>query len=92
MIEKLSKLSYIYVDEKNREKLRKDVEDIINHINKLKEVDVEGVEPLYFPNNFYLNIREDEIKFSLDEESVFLNAKNKKEKFFVVRKVIDEKD
>lgn len=93
MLEKLSKLSYIIIEEKNKEKFSRDLEDIIKHIDKLKEVIVDGIEPLYFPNeDRFLKLREDIVKNSITNEEALKNAKMKKEKLFVIKRVLDEEN
>lgn len=93
MLEKLSRLSYIIIDDKNKEKISRDLQDIIRHIDKLKEVDVVGVEPLYFPNEGKsVRLRKDIIKESISLKDALKNAKMTKENMFVVKKVLDEEN
>ena len=44
-VEKISQLARIEFNEKDIELMRKDLSSILDYIEKLKEIDVEGVEP-----------------------------------------------
>ncbi len=60
-------------------------------VEKLQEVDTQGVEPLFQVNHNEENkFRKDEIKESLDPEKALLNAPEKEDGMFIVPKVVGE--
>lgn len=73
------------------ENLREDLEKIISWQNVLKEVDIEGVEPMYntlSKDALAITNNDDVIE---NEDDIFLNAPEKEDDFFLVPKVIDKK-
>jgi aspartyl-tRNA(Asn)/glutamyl-tRNA(Gln) amidotransferase subunit C len=64
--------------------------DIISYIDKLKEVDLKGVQPTSHPLPLKNVFRKDEVKKSLDVEKALSTAPQKKKDFFKVPKVIEE--
>lgn len=69
--------------------MEKSIKEMIEYMNKLEEVDTEGVDPLYqlFPNNNVF--REDEITNENDMDNVMANAPEKEGNYFVVPKTFD---
>ncbi len=88
-IEYVAHLSRINLSEEELKHFTKQLEDILNYINKLKELDVSKVAPTshVFPiKNVY---REDKVKPSLKTEDVMKIAVEKENNQFKVPKVIE---
>lgn len=85
----IANLARIKLNQKEEEKLSKQLEDIIRFVDKLKEVDVSSIEPTSHILPISNVFREDKLSESLPLKEVLKNAPQSKEDFFVVPKVID---
>jgi len=85
-IEELAELS---LTAEEREDLTEDLGRIIDYVDKLGELDTEGVEPLRHILEVENVLREDERRETLDREEVFKNAPARHRDFFEVPPVID---
>jgi len=65
-----------------------DLNNILKMIEKLEEVDTEGVEPLTHMTDVVNAFRTDEVKNQLSREDALKNAPQTDGKFFQVPKVI----
>jgi len=82
----LSRLEFTEPEEKNMEK---ELNKILNWMEKLNEIDTENVEPLIHMS-LELNVfRVDEILPHLDHKKALLNAPKKDSDYFRVPKVIE---
>ena len=87
---KIAKLSKLSFEEKEIEKFRIELNDILGYIDMLNEVDTSKVEPLVYINDVVNNFREKEEKTSLEITKVLLNAPESAENAIVVPKVVGE--
>ncbi len=90
LISRLEKLARLRLSSEEREKLKGDLGSILDMVEKLKELDTEGVEPLEYIFDEENILREDEVKNQLPREKAFENAPKHDEQFFKVPKVIDK--
>jgi aspartyl-tRNA(Asn)/glutamyl-tRNA(Gln) amidotransferase subunit C len=89
LLDKIAHLSRLEIDEKDVEKTMKDMTAIVEWVEKLKEVDTEGVEPLT-TMSFEINVlREDVPKEHLNHDQALLNAPQKDKDYFRVPKVLE---
>lgn len=88
MIEKISGLAQLEFEEKEKEKIRQDLEQILTFVEKLNELDTENVEPLIYLSDKTDVLREDRVQSSISHEEALLNAPVKSGRFFKVPKVI----
>ena len=88
MIEKLAHLSRLQFNDAEKEEIKNDLQRMIAFVEKLNELDLEGVEPLLHMSDEVNVLREDEIKGSISREEALKNAPGHDEKFFKVPKVI----
>ena len=89
LISKLEKLARLQLDEKEREKLTGDLQRILNMVDKLRELDTSGVEPLVYMNDEANPLRSDEVGHQLSTEEALCNAPKRGGQFFRVPKVIE---
>lgn len=87
---KVAHLSRLEFKEAEIENFRGELNDILKFIEKLQEVNTEGVEPLYQVNDLENRFRPDTIKESLDKETALKNAPQKDDGMFIVPKVVGE--
>ncbi len=88
-IKKIAKLSKIEVDDAQIDELSTKMKGIIDWVETLNEVDVDGVEPMYNVNDESLKMAKDEVSDGDIAEDVLRNAKNSKYQYFAVPKVIE---
>jgi aspartyl-tRNA(Asn)/glutamyl-tRNA(Gln) amidotransferase subunit C len=88
-LDKIAHLSRLEFDEKDAEKMMKDMTAIVDWVEKLNEVNTDGVEPLT-TMTYEINVfREDEVKDHLSHDRALLNAPKKDKDYFRVPKVIE---
>ncbi len=91
-IDHISKLALIDLSEEEKEKLSKELGDILNYFNKLDELDTNNVKPTTHPIDGLKNVfREDEPWESLSNEEALRNAKHKKDGYFKAPRILKEK-
>ncbi len=88
-LNKIAHLARLEFDESTAEEMMKDMTKIISWVEKLNEVDTEGVEPLTTMSHEINALREDEVKNHLDHERALKSAPKKDADFFRVPKVIE---
>lgn len=89
MLDKIAHLSRLDFDEKDAEKMMRDMTAIVDWVEKLNEVDTHGVEPLTTMSHEVNALREDEVKDHLPRERALLNAPEKDSEYFRVPKVLE---
>jgi aspartyl-tRNA(Asn)/glutamyl-tRNA(Gln) amidotransferase subunit C len=88
LVNKLAHLSRLQFNETEKEEIRNDLQRMIVFVDKLNELDLDGVEPLLFMSEEVNVLREDEIKGSISREEALKNAPLHDEQFFKVPKLI----
>lgn len=89
LLDKIAHLARLEFDEKDAEKMMQDMTNIVEWVEKLSEVDTEGVEPLTTMSHEVNALREDEIKEHLSHERALLHAPKKDDDYFRVPKVLE---
>jgi aspartyl-tRNA(Asn)/glutamyl-tRNA(Gln) amidotransferase subunit C len=89
LLDKIAHLSRLEFDEKDAEKMMRDMTAIVDWVEKLKEVDTEGVEPLTTMSYEINALRDDEVKKHMDHDSALRNAPRKDADYFRVPKVLE---
>jgi aspartyl-tRNA(Asn)/glutamyl-tRNA(Gln) amidotransferase subunit C len=92
LIAKLSRLSMLDFDEAEKEEIKADLVKMIGFVDKLKELDTSGIEPLLHMSGNNNMLREDEVKNMLTQEEALRNAPLHDSQFFKVPKVIKKPD
>ena len=75
-------------DKNSAEQMKADLEKIIGFIDKLSEVDTDGVEPLIYLSDEVNVLREDEIKSVVSQVEALKNAPDKDSDYFKVPTVL----
>lgn len=88
MVEKLAHLSRLRFNETEKAEIKNDLQKMIGFVEKLNELNLDGVKPLLHMSDEINVLREDEIKGSVSREEALKNAPEKDEQFFKVPKVI----
>ena len=88
LIENLAKLAHLSFDEHEKEEIRADLQEMITFIEKLNELNTEGVEPLLHMSSNTNILREDIVEGSISREEALRNAPETDGIYFKVPKVI----
>ena len=88
MVDKLANLSRLSFNEQEKKEIRSDLEQLIAFVDKLKEIDVEGVEPLIHMSAELNVLRSDKVEGSISREDGLKNAPEATKEFFTVPRVI----
>jgi aspartyl-tRNA(Asn)/glutamyl-tRNA(Gln) amidotransferase subunit C len=88
LIQRLAQLSKLEFDANEQDRMKADLQKILDLVEKLNEVDVEGLEPLKYMNQEEAQLRLDEVKGMLTKAEALVNAPQKDSDYFKVPKVI----
>lgn len=89
-IDKLADLARLNFEGERKAEIKQDLERMLNFVDKLNELDTEGVEPLVYMTNEPLVLRKDEIGEELSQVQALKNAPSKDSDYFKVPKVLDK--
>ena len=87
-VDKLARLSRLHISENEKEIVRADLEKMILFVDKLRELDTEGLDPVLHMGTEVNCLREDQVRGSLSSEEALYNATDRLGDFFTVPKVI----
>ena len=88
-LEKIAHLARLELREEDADKTLSDMNQMLQFVEKLKEVNTEGVEPLVTMSHEISALREDESKPHLDRAQALANAPKKDAQYFRVPKVLE---
>jgi len=88
MIENLATLARLHFNEEEKKEIKDDLQRMIAFVDKLNEVNTEGVRPVLHMSDEINVFREDEIQGSISREEGLKNAPLSDGVFFKVPKVI----
>ena len=88
LIQDIAALAKLEFNEKSREKMKEDLEKIIRFVDKLSEIDTDGIEPLIYLSEEVSVLREDEIKGVISQVEALKNAPEKDSDYFKVPTVL----
>ncbi len=88
MIDKLAHLARLHFTDDEKLAYTADLQNMIAFVEKLKEVDTTGIEPMLHMGDAINALREDEVKGSVSREEALLNSPAKDPQYFKVPKVI----
>lgn len=88
MVDKLAHLSRLRFNDTEKAEIKNDLQQMIGFVEKLNELELEGVPPRLFMSEEVNVLREDEVKGSISRSAALKNAPLHDEQFFKVPKVI----
>lgn len=88
-VEHVAKLAQLEFSEAEKEMLTKQLGDILQFVEKLGELNTDGVEPTYSVVPVSNVMREDEEKPSFTQEQALSNAPEKDMGFFKIPKIME---
>ncbi len=89
-VKRIAELAKLRFSESELTKLGRDMNQILEYIDSLNELELEGVEPLENINEIENVLRDDEARAGITTEEALRNAPAKTGKYFKVPKVIDK--
>jgi aspartyl-tRNA(Asn)/glutamyl-tRNA(Gln) amidotransferase subunit C len=92
LIDKLSRLAMIQFEAAEKEEIKADLEKMIGFVDKLKELDTTGVEPLLHMTSEVNVLRDDVAAGMISQQEALQNAPLHNEQFFLVPKVLKKDD
>jgi aspartyl-tRNA(Asn)/glutamyl-tRNA(Gln) amidotransferase subunit C len=92
LIDKLARLSMLEFESEEKAAIKKDLERMLNFVEKLNEVNTAGVEPLIFINPETNVFRPDAVTEKLTQAQALKNAPKHDSYYFKVPKVVDNPD
>lgn len=88
LVSKLARLSRLHFSEEEKEAIREDLQKMISFVDKLNELNTDGLEPVLHMSSEVNNLRNDEVRGSVTAAEALLNGQGKQGDFFTVPKVI----
>jgi len=89
-IDKVANLARIAIEDKEVDTLMADMNKILTFMEKLNELDTNGVAPLVYMNTEENVWREDQVKQEITVAEGLKNAARHNENFFMVPKIIEK--
>ena len=91
LLEKIAKLAKLEFQGEEKEKIKEDLNKILAFVEKLNEIDTDGVEPLkYINEGEKALLRPDVAETVISQEDALKNAPDKDTDYFRVPKVIKQ--
>ena len=90
VISKIEKLAKLRFEGEERDSIKKDLEKMLDMVNKLEEVDTENVEPLVYIHEEQNVLRKDEVSNMIGKEQALENAPKFINGYFAVPKVLNK--
>lgn len=84
----IAKLARLELSDEEVEKFASQLSQILDHAAKVRELNLEGLEPLAHAVDRVNVFREDEVKPGLSREDALLNAPDKEDGFFKIPPII----
>jgi aspartyl-tRNA(Asn)/glutamyl-tRNA(Gln) amidotransferase subunit C len=88
-VRRIARLARLKIEEERVEPMVAELNGILNWVEQLKEVDVEGVQPMTSAVDHRLKMRNDVVTESNNADALMLNAPGGEDHFFVVPKVVE---
>jgi aspartyl-tRNA(Asn)/glutamyl-tRNA(Gln) amidotransferase subunit C len=88
-VRRIGRLARIRIEEDEVAKYQSELNDILNFVEQLGEVNVEGIEPMTSVTPMQLRRREDRVTDGGYPEKIVANAPVTEDNFFMVPKVIE---
>ena len=88
LIQDIAKLSKLKFDDSAEEKMKADLEKMLDFVDKLNEIDTEGIDPLIYMSEEVNVLREDKVTEETSQEDALKNAPEKDSDYFKVPTVL----
>jgi aspartyl-tRNA(Asn)/glutamyl-tRNA(Gln) amidotransferase subunit C len=88
-VEYVASLAQLTLDDDAKARMLEDMARILGYIEKLNELDTDGIEPMMHVLDLVNVYREDDVQPSLDHELALKNAPNTDGDFFLVPRILE---
>lgn len=88
-VDRIAELSKLEFNAAEKQVLVGDMNKILTFMEKLDEMDTEGIEPLIYMTDEVNALRKDEVKHDVSHEEALKNAPKKDSDYFRVPKVLE---
>ena len=88
-VKKIAKLSKLEIDSTSENKMRDELNNILEWVDTLQQVNTDKIEPMLSVFNESMTFREDKVEIDNNQNDILSNAPEKNSGFFVVPKVIE---
>lgn len=89
-VDRLAELARLEFNAEEKDEIIKDLNNILSLIDKLNEINTEGVEPLIYMTDEETPLRKDEVKQEIGQKEALKNAPDKDSDYIRVPKVLDK--
>lgn len=90
-IDNVAHLARLEFQEEQRAEMEQDITRMLSFVEKLNELNTEGIEPLIYMNEDTNILRADEVGHMVSQAEALKNAPVKDSDYFKTNKVIDQK-
>jgi aspartyl-tRNA(Asn)/glutamyl-tRNA(Gln) amidotransferase subunit C len=90
LVDKVAKLAKLSFEGEAKEAIKQDMTRILDFVEKLNEVDTDGVEPLIYMTDEELTLRKDKGENPVTSKEALKNAPLKDSDYFKVPKVLSK--
>lgn len=88
-VEYVAGLAQLRLDDAAKERLTKEMGDILHYMDKLNELDTDNIEPMMHAMAITNVFREDEVRPSLSHDEALRNAPLDDGEYFLVPRILD---
>lgn len=88
IVDKLARLGRLHFTDEEKDEIQADLQKMIHFVDKLNELDTEGLEPVLHMSTEVNKLRADVVQGSVTAEEALSNAPERHDDFFTVPKVI----
>ena len=86
---KIARLSRIKINESESADIQKDLNRIVEFVNKLSEINIDGIGEFNFGKTNIEDMRKDSVTIYDNTDDILKNTKNKNQDFFTVPKIVE---
>jgi aspartyl-tRNA(Asn)/glutamyl-tRNA(Gln) amidotransferase subunit C len=88
-VEYVAGLAQLTLDDATKDRLVGEMGDVLAYMDKLNELNTDGIEPMMHAMEMTNVYREDEVQPSLEREDALANAPDNDGEYFLVPKILD---
>ena len=89
-VQHVARLARLHLTDEEAERMREQLDAILAYIDKLRELDVEGVEPTAHAVPLVNVMRDDALAPCLPQQQALANAPDRADEFFRVPRIIED--
>ena len=89
-VEHVARLTRLSLSEEELERMRAELNSILAHLDTLKALDTDGVEPTSHAVDVVNVMREDELEPCVPQDAMLANAPDRSGEFFRVPRIIED--